>query len=174
MSRVRRYWFVMIFIIFIVISFGFDYQVGTGIYNNFVDFAITMVKFVPLVFLLIGLFEVWVDRETIESYLGDQSGALAFLWAILLAETAVGGLYVAFPVAHSLYNKGARLAIIFTYIGAAAVVRVPMTLFEASFLGAKFSLIRILVSMPLVILSSIALERYLQKENYEISSVQKT
>ena len=75
---------------------------------------------------------------------------------------------VAFPVAYSLYSKGARLSVIFTYIGAAAICRVPMTIFEASFLGIKFTAIRLLVALPLVVVSSIVLGGYLRKRNYKI------
>ncbi len=45
------------------------------------------------------------------------------------------------------------------------ITRIPMTLFEASFLGIKFSLIRLLVSLPLVILSSIWLGEYIERKN---------
>jgi uncharacterized membrane protein YraQ (UPF0718 family) len=87
---------------------------------------------------------------------------------VLLAGTTVGGLYVAFPVAYSLYSKGAKLSVIFTYLGAAAICRVPMTIFEASFMGIKFTTIRLLVSLPLVIVTSILLGNYLAKRNYKI------
>ncbi len=87
---------------------------------------------------------------------------------MLLAGTTVGGLYVAFPVAYSLYSKGAKLSVIFTYLGAAAICRVPMTIFEASFMGIKFTAIRLLVSLPLVIVTSVLLGDYLTKRNYKI------
>jgi len=78
-------------------------------------------------------------------------------------------VYVAFPVACSLYRKGARLAVIFTYIGDAAICRIPLTIFEASFLGIKFTLTRLLVAVPLVILSSMLLGNHLKKRGYGIS-----
>jgi len=81
----------------------------------------------------------------------------------------VGGLYVAFPIAYSLHTKGAKLSIIFTYIGASAICRVPMTIFEASFMGIKFSIIRLLVSIPLVIVGSMLLGNYLTTRKYKIS-----
>lgn len=127
-----------------------------------------MLKILPCAFILIGLFEVWVKRETVEKHFGEESGLKGYLWAVLLAGTTVGGLYVAFPVAYSLHSKGARLSVIFTYLGAAAICRVPMTIFEASFLGIKFTAIRLFVSLPLVILSSILLEDYLKKTGYKI------
>ena len=127
-----------------------------------------MLKILPCAFILIGLFEIWVKKETVEKHFGKESGIRGYIWAVLLASTTVGGLYVAFPVAYSLYNKGAKLSVIFTYIGASAICRVPMTIFEASFMGIKFSAIRLLVSLPLVIISSILLGDYLEKRDYKI------
>ena len=43
-----------------------------------------------------------------------------------------------------------------------------MTIFEASFLGIKFSAIRLLVAIPLVVITSILLGDYLGKRNYRI------
>ncbi len=146
------------------------YKSGIEIGKNFIIFFKTMMTFLPLVFILIGLFEVWVKQEVIERHLGDQSGILGYFWALLLAGTAVGGLYVAFPVASSLYKKGARISTIFTYIGAAAVCRVPMTLFEASYLGMKFTFIRLMVAIPLIIFSSILFEKYLKDKKFSINN----
>ncbi|MBA7512803.1 hypothetical protein ES705_04811 [subsurface metagenome] len=107
-------------------------------------------------------------KEVIEKHLGEESGIRGYIWAILLAGTIAGGLLVAFPIAYSMYNKGAKLSVIFTYIGAAAICRVPMTMFEASFMGVKFTAIRLLVSLPLVIVTSILLGDYLSKRNYKM------
>jgi uncharacterized membrane protein YraQ (UPF0718 family) len=153
---------------FIAASFIIDFNPGRQIGINFYDFTIQMLKILPCAFILIGLFEVWVKRKTVEKHLGEDSGLRGYLWVLLLACTSVGGLYVAFPVAYSLYSKGAKLSIIFAYIGASAICRVPMTIFEASFMGIKFSIIRLLVSLPLVVVASIFLGNYLTKEHYRI------
>ncbi len=128
-----------------------------------------MLKIFPCAFILIGLFEEWVRRETIERHFGEGSGPLGFVWAILLSGTTVGGLYVAFPVAAALYSKGARLGVVFTYVGASAICRIPMTIFEASFMGLKYSAIRIAVSLPLVVVSSVWLGSYLRKRGYRMT-----
>ena len=159
---------VVIYFVFILSSFVIGFKPGKQIGHNFISFSIEMLKLLPCAFILIGLFEVWVKKESVEKHLGKDSGILSYIWIILLAGTTVGGLYVAFPVAYSLCKKGAKLSIIFTYIGASAICRVPMTIFEASFMGIKFSLIRLIVSIPLVILSSIWLGNYLEKRNYRI------
>ncbi len=156
------------YIVFILFSFITGFDPGKQIGKNFVTFSVDMLKILPCAFILIGLFEIWVKKETVEKHFGKESGIRGYIWAVLLASTTVGGLYVAFPVAYSLYNKGAKLSVIFTYIGASAICRVPMTIFEASFMGIKFSAIRLLVSLPLVIISSILLGDYLEKRNYKI------
>jgi uncharacterized membrane protein YraQ (UPF0718 family) len=159
---------ILLFIVFIAVSWITGYNPGKEISDNFASFALEMLKILPCVFILIGLFEVWVKNETIQKHLGEGSGIMGYLWGVLLAGTTVGGLYIAFPVAYSLYNKGARLGVIFTYIGASALCRIPMSIFEVSFLGIKFTLIRLLVSLPLVIVTSMLLGNYLTKRGYKI------
>jgi len=156
------------YIFFLIISFLFEFNPGKEIGYNFISFLLYMFKILPCAFILIGLFEVWVKREIIEKHLGEESGIKGYIWAILLAGTIAGGLLVAFPIAYSMYNKGAKLSVIFTYMGATAICRVPMTMFEASFMGIKFTVIRLLVSLPLVIITSILLGNYLSKRNYKI------
>ena len=167
-NNVIKIIFISCYIIFLIISVIFGFNPGEEIGENFVSFALYMLKILPCVFILIGLFEVWVKRETIEKHFGQESGIRGYLWAVLLAGTTVGGLYVAFPVAYSLYTKGARLSVIFTYTGASALCRIPMTIFEASFMGIKFTMIRLLVSLPLIIVASILLENYLTHRNYKM------
>jgi len=169
-SSIIRIALISAYAIFVVVSWISGFNPGKEISHNFASFSLDMLKILPCAFILIGLFEVWVKRETVEKHLGERSGVRGYIWAILLAGTTVGGLYIAFPIAYSLYSKGAKLSVIFTYVGAAAICRVPMAIFEASFLGIKFTVIRLLVSIPLVIVTSILLGNYLTKRNYKIAA----
>ncbi len=156
------------FAVTVVLLSVFNVPFGKEIGRVAVKFGVNIFTVLPCAFVLIGLFEVWVKKETVEKHFGAASGPIGHLWALALAGTTVGGLYVAFPVAAALHRKGARLAVIFTYIGASAIVRIPMSVFEASFLGLKFTLIRLLFSIPLVILTAELFGRFLQKKNYMI------
>ena len=155
------------YLLFVILSFVCGFNPGKEIGHNLVSFSIDMLKLLPCAFILIGLFEVWAKRETVERHFGEESGIRGHIWALLLGGITVGGLYVAFPVASS-YRKGAKLSVILTYIGASGICRVPMATFEVSFMGIKFTMIRLLVSLPLLIVSSIALGDYLVKRNYMI------
>ena len=149
-------------------AFISGFEPGKQIGANFFAFAGTMLTIVPFAFLLIGLFEVWVKRETVEKYLGEKSGLKGKVWAIILAGTMVGPVYVSLPIAHALRKKGAGLDVVFTYIGASAICRIPMATFEASFLGIEFTIVRLVVSLPLVVLSAAALGKYLTKTGYSM------
>jgi len=159
-----------VYIIFIISSLVLGYQPGKDIGSNFLSFLLSMLKILPAAFILIGLFQVWVSKEKVEKHLGEDSSILSFLWVMLLAGTTVGGLYVAFPVAWALYEKGAKTQVVLAYIGFAAVCRIPMIIFEASFMGVKFTLIRLLISIPLVIAGAVLFGKYLQKINWQMRS----
>lgn len=160
---------IIAYLLFIITSFLFGFEPGKQIGWNFWNFTMDMVKILPCTFILIGLFDVWVKKETVVKHMGEKSGIIGYVWAILLAGTSVGGLIVAFPIAYTLYSKGAKLSVLFTYIGAAGVCRIPMTIFEATFLGLKFTIIRYLVAVPLVIITSIMFGYYLEKRNFKMS-----
>jgi uncharacterized membrane protein YraQ (UPF0718 family) len=169
MKNLLKISLIIIYFLFIAISLIFHFESGEMIGKNFFSFALSMIKIVPVAFILIGLFEVWIKRETIEKHLGDNSSWRGYFWAILLSGTTVGGLYVAFPIAAVLHKKGAKLSVIFTYIGASAVCRIPMVIFEASFLGIKFTFIRLIISLSLIIISSAVMGNILTKAKYKIA-----
>lgn len=157
--KLKKYGVIIVFIILSIYSYFFDFEPGIEIFNSFGSFSMNIVKFIFTVFILIGIFEVWVKKETVEKHLGEKSTFLAYIWAFILGTTTIGGLYVALPISKVLYDKGARLDIVLTFLGAASVARIPMTLFEASFLGIDFTIIRLLVSIILIIITSKFIEK---------------
>ena len=161
----------IIFLIFISASIFIEFEPGVKIGKNFTSFSLEMIKILPPIFILIGLFDVWIKRETIEKHLGKNGGIKSFIWVFILAAPMAGGLLPSFPVAHSLYKKGARLTVILVFLGAVGIGRIPMILFESTFLGIRFSAIRIITSIPLVIISGILLGRHLEKKDYELPKI---
>ncbi|MEJ2688640.1 MAG: permease [Deltaproteobacteria bacterium] len=161
-----------LFIFFMVASMITGYPPGKAIGNNFLWFFLEMLKVLPCIFILIGLFDVWVKTATVEKHLGRESGLLSYLWAVLLAGTIVGGLHVAIPVAHALYVKRAKLGVVITFLSAAGICRIPMTLFEASFLGWRFTCVRFIVSLPLVVITSALLGFWFDRRRYRLPPVE--
>ncbi len=137
----------------------FDFSVGKSVGQNFVSFTLELAKIMPPVFILVGLFEVWVPRAVIEKHLGNAKNIMGYIWVLLLAATTIGGLFVAFPVAQSLESKGASKPVVLTYLTAATVVRLPMTIFEMTFLGLRFTAVRWVCSIALTLASSVLLAK---------------
>ncbi len=156
--------FLFLYTSFIILSLIMKYEPGRRIAYNFQFFALDMFKLFPPAFILVGLFMVWIDRKAVEHYFGEASGVKGYIGAILLSCTTLYPFVVVLPMAASLYKKGAKLSIVLTYLGATAICRIPMTIFEASFIGIGFSVVRYIVSLPLIVISSILIERILRND----------
>ena len=143
---------------------------GAAVGGDFKDFLLEMLMFLPAMFVLIGLFDVWVPRKTVEKYVGRESGIAAIPWMVLLAMLQAGPLYACFPVAVTLWRKGCAPRNVFIYIGAFSTLKIPMLTFEVAFLGWRFSLARALISLPVFIVLSYLLERLLPK-GFEIPAL---
>jgi uncharacterized membrane protein YraQ (UPF0718 family) len=157
-----------VFLLFLGISFLTGFTPGLEIQKNFFDFTREMLLILPCAFVLIGLFEAWVKKETVEKHLGREAGFMSYVWALVLGGCTLGPMMVALPVSYTLYHKGSKLSVVFTYLGAAAICRIPMTIFEASFMGVAFTLVRYAVSLPLVVFSSMLLGNFLEKRNFKL------
>ncbi|MDI6780204.1 MAG: permease [Bacteroidota bacterium] len=173
---VKNNWFdltvIVLFCISVLFSSVYGYEPVIEIAkNHFEIFLIEMLSFLPLLFILIGLFSVWVPKEAVTKYVGEYSGIKGIMIVILLATLQAGPLYGAFPVAQLLWKKGCSIRNIFIYLGAFSSLKLPMLTFEISFLGLKFSLLRTIISIPVFIVIGIVMERYLKKRNFEIANV---
>jgi uncharacterized membrane protein YraQ (UPF0718 family) len=161
---VKDYFWFVIFAVFLLGSLSIGFNPGRQIYSNFSQFILEMASFLPVMFLLIGLFDVWVPREKIEKHIGHESGLLGSFWVILLATLQASPLYGAFPVAYILSKKGASVRNIFIYLGTFSCMKIPLLTFEIGFLGLKFSLLRTVFSLPIFIIIGILMEKILGKK----------
>ncbi len=168
-GRYIKIFFVFLLIIFIGLSYLNDYKTGKDTGDAFFHVLVEMLKILPFAFILIGLFEVWIEKETVIKHLGTNSGMKGYLWVFILAGFSVGGLYVAFPLAETLYKKGASLKVIFAFLGFAGIIRIPMTIFEISFLGLPFTIVRLMVTIPLFLLIGIFLGSILEKRGFKFN-----
>jgi len=60
---------------------------------------------------------------------------------------------------------------IMTYLTAASLVMIPMSIMEATILGVQFTVVRLLVSLPLVIVFSVVIEKVLTRQRYQINNL---
>lgn len=118
----------------------------------------------PPIFVLLGLLDIWVPRETMIKLMGDKSGLLGITIAFLLGSVAAGPLYAAFPIAGVLLRKGSKFTNILVFIGAWSTTKIPLMLFEASSMGWKFMLTRFFVDIPGIILIAYITEKMITSQ----------
>ena len=113
--------------------------------------VVEMLGFLPPIFVLLGLFDTWVERETVIRLMGKESGVKGAFLAFMLGTLAAGPLYMAFPVAGMLLKKRAGLFQIFVFVGTWAIAKVPMLLFEATCFGFSYTAIRFACNMAAIV-----------------------
>ncbi len=111
-----------------------------------------MLSVLPPIFILLGLLDVWVKRETMMRLMGEKAGLVGILVAFALGSLAAGPLYAAFPVATVLLRKGGSLFNVLVFIGAWSTTKIPLLLFEATSMGPAFMLTRFLIDIPGILL----------------------
>jgi uncharacterized membrane protein YraQ (UPF0718 family) len=170
-EKIKPYIWLASFAVFSVGSFWLGFDPGKTIYQSFTKSFIEMITFIPFLFIIVGLFDVWFPKEKIEKHIGKDSGIKGILTVIVLAMLQAGPLYGAFPVAYILYKKGASIKNIFIYLGAFSTLKIPMLGIEIGYLGLKFTLARTLVALPLFILIGYFMEWYLKNRNFKVNEV---
>ena len=140
-------------------------QIAFQTTNSFVE----MLSFLPPVFIILGLLDVWVPREVVISHLGRGSGLRGMTLAIFLGAAAAGPLYGAFPVAAVMMKKGASLYNVMLFLGAWSTLKIPMFLFETQYLGLTFSVTRWVCSLVGIIVMAYLIDRWVpEQEKKEI------
>lgn len=175
-NLLKRYAFFIVLLVVNGLIFVFYPSIGHKSILITWSNTLEMVSVIPPVFILLGLLDVWVQRETMIKFMGERSGFIGIAIAFLLGSAAAGPLYAAFPVAGVLLKKGSKLSNVLIFIGAWSTTKIPMLLFESSAMGWKFMLTRFLIDIPGIAIIAYATERVLNKKDkniiYEKASLQ--
>ena len=132
--------------------FILDKNIGIKTLSSTQSSFLQMLGVLPPIMLLLGLMDVWVPREVLMKYMGDNSGVIGVLLAMLIGSLAAGPMYAAFPFTAVLMKKGVKFSNIIIFMNAWCVTKISTLLFEVSALGFKFTFIRLLINIPGVIL----------------------
>ena len=134
---IKRYKFFIILLVINTAILIVKPSIGLKSFQLTKDNALEMLSILPPVFILLGLLDVWVKRETMIKFMGEKSGIIGVLLAFVLGSAAAGPLYAAFPVAEVLLKKGSKFSNVLIMIGAWSTTKIPLLLFEASSMGIK-------------------------------------
>ncbi len=121
-----------------------------------------MILILPAVMIIMGLFAKFIPNRLVEDYLGKFSGFKGMLIALFLGMLPTGPLYVAFPLAALWLKKGASISNIVVFLSAWACIKIPQEIVEFQFLGFKFMLVRLVLTVIFVMIMGKAIEKIIQ------------
>jgi len=159
------------FLILLAINIGIVFinpMIGQSSFIITRDNMLEMLSVIPPIFILLGLLDVWVKRETMIKLLGEKSGFLGIAIAFFMGSAAAGPLYAAFPIAGILLKKGSKLSNVLIFIGAWSTTKIPLLLFEASSMGWQFMMTRFLINIPGILLIAFLIEKLLTSKDKDI------
>ena len=93
-------------------------------------------------FLIAGLAQVLIPRELITRWLGDQAGVKGVLLGSVVGGLVPGAPYATFPLVGSLYQSGASLGAVISFVTAWALWWVSRLPVEMALIDPKAALIR--------------------------------
>ena len=158
-ALVKRYRFFIIMLAISLVILITSPETGGNVFRLTGKNLLEMASVLPPIFVLLGLLDVWVERETMVRYMGEGSGLKGALLGFLLGSAAAGPLYAAFPIAVVLLKKGAKRTNVFLFIGAWATTKLPLLLFEAANLGVSYMLMRFAFNVVGIVLIAFLLEK---------------
>ena len=164
MKILRVYKWALLFFSVQITIFFINNTIGKNAFNITLSNLEEMILLIPPIFIIMGLMDTWVPKETLIRYMGHGSGATGLLIAFALGTVAAGPLYVAFPMGILLLKKGAKLSNVIFFLGVWSSTKLPIVLFEAASLGVNFTLVHIAITIPLYILIAFYIEKSVSKE----------
>lgn len=115
-----------------------------------------IISFFPVIvvaFIMAGMIQVLLPREFVGTWLAEEAGMSGILFGTIGGSILAIGPFVSFPMINSIYLAGAGLGTVIALITGWCILSFSRLPYEAVFLGFKFTLIRIAICIPLVILA---------------------
>lgn len=163
-KSIKRYRMVILMLVVYSVVYLFNQQLFIISTQKTLSSMLEMALILPPIFILLGLLDVWVKRETMVKMMGKDSGIKGVLLAFLLGSAAAGPLYAAFPVALVLLKKGSSFKNVLIMIGAWSTTKIPMLMFEAASMGIIFTLTRFALDIFGILVIAWISERLLGRE----------
>ena len=164
---IKKYRFFLMTTALLAVLFLINYELGFKAINVTGYSFLEMASIIPPIFILLGLLDIWVPRETMVKYMGEKSGIKGIVISFIIGSAAAGPLYGAFPIAAVFMKKGVKFTNVMIFIGAWSTTKIPMFLFELSSLGSTFAITRLLLDIPGIIIISYLISRFMSKEEIE-------
>ncbi|MCK9479254.1 MAG: permease [Firmicutes bacterium] len=160
----QNMFFVMIFLAYAGMML-LKPSMGMASVKNSAYYIREMLIIMPVIFVLTALLDLWVPKEKIMHLLGKEAKGKGIFFSFVIGSISAGPIYAAFPMCVMLRKKGATIRNIIIILSSWAVIKVPMLLNEAKFLGSKFMVTRWLLTVMAIIIFSWVADRIIADED---------
>ncbi len=125
-----------VYLIFVFLNFS----AAENASSNFLKMLVEIIPILAVVFVIMILVNMYFTRERIGKYLGAESGARGWIYAIISGVLVSGPPYVLFPLLGDLKKGGMKnsLAAVFLYN---RNVKIPFFPVLVYYFGLSFSII---------------------------------
>ncbi|NLZ48564.1 MAG: permease [Clostridiales bacterium] len=160
----KRYTLFICVLFVIIVLILINKDIGLNSIKLAEDSFIQMIEVVPPIMILLGLVDVWISREKMMKYMGEDSGLKGIILSIIIASIGAGPMYAAFPFTAVLIKKGVKFSNVITFMNAWCVIKISTVLFEISSLGYNFTFLRLIIDIPGVIIMAYLTEKLMGKD----------
>lgn len=164
-SFMKKYKIGLFFLFINLVIMLIDFEIGVDSFKTVGSSLKDLLTVTPPIFILLGLLDVWVEKETMIKFIGEDSGLKGIIISFLLGSVAAGPLYASFPVSKVFMGKGAKFSNVLVFTGAWSTAKIPLLIFEATSLGTRFAVIRLMLSIPVILITAYAIERLMSKDD---------
>ena len=164
LKKILKFKLYIIIVVVYLLTFLFSNKISNRILKaDYSDFISTLLIF-PAIFVLLGLIDAWIDKKTMTKLVGENSGVKGVVLSYLLGVIGVGPLYVAFPVAIILIKKGISIKNVYVFLGSWSTTKIPQLLIEASSMGVKYTLIRLIFNITGIVIIALIMNVFITED----------
>jgi len=126
----------------LLISFFKDNQKTKNALKVTGKIALTVFPVLFLIFVLMGVVEVFISKDLISTWLGSGSGALSVLIGEVVGCFALVQPAAVFPFAGYLHDSGADYGAVLGFVMTAILIGVSTLPLELKLFGSRFTVVR--------------------------------
>jgi uncharacterized membrane protein YraQ (UPF0718 family) len=156
---IKKNKFLLVSLITLVVISFIDIKMTYTALGNSYDQILSMLIIVPPIFLLIGLFDVWIPRATGIKLRGEKSGVKGMALAFFLGAFSAGPTIAAFPIALMMLKKGAKYSNAIFFLMVWSSLKIPIVFYQITTIGLKLSMIINLTMLVVFIIAAIITEK---------------
>ena len=165
---IKRYkYFLILFFILLLVSI-FNNEIGISTIKNIESDLIQMLSVLPPTMILLGLIDEWIPREYFIKYMGNSCKILGIFLSFIFAFLAAGPLYAGFPFAQVLIKKEVKFSNVIIFLNAWCLTKFSTLLFEIEALGYEFTLYRLIINIPFIIIMGYIIDYLVSKKPHNL------